>query len=60
MPVPFRVQVLNQIAQLGRNVFVDRELSSVDDAHGQTGTNRVVQEDRVDGFAQGIVAAEAE
>ena len=38
-------------------VFVVRQSSRVDDGHIEARLNRVIQKDRMHGFAQGIVAA---
>ncbi len=43
-----------------RNLFVDRQLAGVDDAHVQAGLDRVVQERRVHRLAHHVVAAERE
>ena len=50
--------VFDAFEQVGRNVFVDRELASVDDAHVEAGFDGVVQECRMNRFADDVVAAE--
>ncbi len=52
--------VLDRVAQVSGQVFVDRQLPGVDDAHIHAGANRVIQEHRVDRFAHDVVAAERE
>ena len=52
--------VLDQFEQFRRDVLVHRELPGVDDAHRQSGLDRVEEERRVDGLAHQVVAAEAE
>ena len=52
--------VLDALAQLRIEVVVDADHAGVDDAHVHPGLDRVVQEDRVDGFAHRVVAAERE
>ena len=52
--------VLDQVAQLRREIRIHAELAGVDDAHGQAGLDGVIQEDRVYGLAHGLVAAERE
>ncbi len=52
--------VLYAIAQRLRNLVVDAQLTRVDDAHRKPRANRVVQEHRVDRFANGIVASKRE
>ena len=52
--------VFHAFAQLGIEVVVDADHAGVDDAHGQAGLDRVVQEHGVDRFARRVVAAEAE
>ena len=53
-------EVLDELAQLGLDVVVDRQRAGVDDAHVHPGPDRVVQEDRVDRLADRVVAAERE
>ena len=52
--------VFDALQQILGNFFVDRQLAGVDDAHIHAGANGVVQERRVHGFADDIVAAERE
>ena len=52
--------VLDVLAQLFGDLVVDRELAGVDDAHVQAGVDGVVEERRVHGFADRVVAAERE
>ena len=52
--------VLYGVAQVERDVFIDAELSGVDDAHVHARAGGVVEEDGVDGLAHGVVAAEGE
>ena len=52
--------VFDLLAQRRIEVVVHAEHAGIDDAHRQAGPDRVVQEHGVDGFAHGIVAAEAE
>ena len=55
---PIQHDVLDPLAQFRRDRVVDAELAGVDDAHRHAGADRVVQEDRVDRLAHGLVAAE--
>ena len=57
---PVEHDVLDAFAQLLGDLVVDDERAGVDDAHVEPGPDRVVQEDRVDGLAHGVVAAERE
>ena len=57
---PGKDDVLDALPKLRIEVVVDRELAGVDDAHVHARGDRVVQEDRVDRLAHGVVAAEAE
>ena len=50
--------VFDQLLELRLDLFVNRELAGVDDAHVETGLDRVVQEHCVHCFAHDIVAAE--
>ena len=50
--------VLDALAQILGYVLVDRELTGIDDPHGQSGANGVVQEYRVHRLAHRVVAAE--
>src|SRR6185503_8311973 len=52
--------VLDALAQLRVDVFVDRQLPGVDDAHRQAGLDGVIQEYRVHRLAHRVVAAERE
>ena len=52
--------VLAQLAQLGWNVVVERQLPGVDDAHVHAGLDGVVEEHRVHRLAHRLVAAERE
>jgi predicted GNAT family acetyltransferase len=52
--------VLDLLAQYRVEVVIDAEHAGVDDAHRQSGLDRVVEEDGVDRFAHRIVAAERE
>ena len=52
--------VLDALQQVGRDVLVHHELAGIDDAHVQTGADRVVEEGRVHRLAHVVVAAEAE
>ena len=47
--------VLDALAKFHRNIFIDRQLSGIDDAHIHASLNRVVQEDRVHGLADRLV-----
>ncbi len=51
---------LRRFAQFRIKVFVDSKLGGVDDAHGHSGVDRVLEEHRVDGAADRVVAAEGE
>ncbi len=55
---PVENDVLDALAQLGRNLVVHAELAGVDDAHRHPGADRVVEEHRVDRLAHRVVAAE--
>ena len=46
--------------QVLRNLFVDFKLSRIDDAHVEASFDAVVQESRVDGFTNDVVAAKTE
>ena len=48
--------VLDPLEQVLRDLLVDRELPGVDDAHVEAGLDGVVQERRVDGLADHVVA----
>ena len=52
--------VLDGFAEVEGDVLIDAELSGVDDAHVHAGAGGVVEEDGVDGLADGVVAAEGE
>ena len=52
--------VFDPLAQGGRDLVIDLQLAGVDDAHGQAVLDGVVEEDRVDGLAHRVVAAEGE
>ncbi|MNK86739.1 hypothetical protein D3C87_1066570 [compost metagenome] len=52
--------VFHGVAQFCRDLVVDLQLTGVDDAHGQAGTDRVQQEHRVDRLAHRVVATERE
>ncbi|MBV6410709.1 MAG: hypothetical protein GAKPKEKM_01531 [Rhodocyclaceae bacterium] len=52
--------VLDALAQVCRDVLVHTELAGIDDAHGESGLDGVVEEDGVDGLAHRVVAAEGE
>ena len=52
--------VLDAFAQLGVDVVEDDEGPGVDDAHVHAGLDGVVEEDRVDRLAHGVVAPERE
>ena len=53
-------EVFDEVAQLGVDFSVDLEHPGVDDRHVQSGLNRVVEEDGVDGLAHGVVAGKSE
>ena len=55
---PVEDDVLHRVPQGRRQVGVDGELAGVDDRHVEAGRDRVVQEHRVHGLADGVVAAE--
>ncbi|CCJ86418.1 hypothetical protein BN133_2795 [Cronobacter dublinensis 582] len=57
---PVEDHVLDRIAQLGREVVVNRELPGVHDAHVHAVADSVVEEHGVNGFAHRIVAAKRE
>jgi hypothetical protein len=50
---PVEHDVLDALAQFGRNVVVHAELARVDDAHRHAGADRVIQEHRVDASRTG-------
>ena len=52
--------VLDALAQVLRDVVVNRELARIHDAEVHAGLDRVIQEHRVHGLAHGLVAAERE
>ena len=52
--------ILDQLAELGIDVVVERELAGIDDAHIHAGLDGVVQEHRMHGLAHALVAAESE
>ena len=52
--------VLDPFTQVSRDVLVNRQLPCIDDSHGQTRTNRVVQEYGMHRFAHRLVAAKRE
>src|SRR4051812_30070655 len=55
---PVEYHVLDALAQLVGQVVIDRQATGVDDAHVHAGTDRVEQEDRMDGLTHRVVAAE--
>ncbi len=52
--------VLDAVAQFGGDLIIDFQLTGVDDTHGQAAANGVIEEDRVNGLAHRVVAAERE
>ena len=50
--------VLDPLAKLGVDLVVDHQRPGVDDAHVETGLDRVEEEDGVDGLAHRVVPAE--
>ena len=48
------------VTQLRRQVVIYRQLTGIDDTHGQTGTNGVVKEYRVNRLADRVVTTERE
>jgi hypothetical protein len=52
--------ILDAFAQLLGHVVIDHQCAGIDDAHIHAGLDGVVQEDRVDRLAHGVVAAERE
>ncbi len=52
--------VLNSVSQFRWQVVVNSQLTGVNDAHIEAGFNGVIQEYRVDGFPNRVVAAERE
>ena len=50
--------VLDGVAEVEGDVLIDAELPGVDDAHVHAGARGVVEEDGVDGLADGVVATE--
>ena len=52
--------VLDQLAQVGRDIVVDGELSGVDDPHIHAGPDGMIKEHGVHRLAHGLVAAERE
>ena len=57
---PIQHGILHRLLEVGRDVLVDRQLAGVDDSHGETRCDRVVEEHRVDGFAHSVIAPERE
>ena len=57
---PVEEHVLDELAELGRDLLVDLEHAGVDDAHVHPGLDGVVEERRVHRLADVVVAAEAE
>src|SRR5207244_10882790 len=53
-------EVLDALEQIFRDVLVDDQLSGVDDTRVEAGANRVIEECRMDRFADDVVAAERE
>ncbi len=52
--------ILDHVPQFGRNIFINRQLTGIDDTHIHAVTDGVVQEYRMDRLAHGIVAPERE
>ena len=52
--------VLDQLAELGIDVVVERELAGIDDAHVHAGLDGVIEEHRMHRLAHPLVAAEGE
>ena len=52
--------ILNLLAQGGRKVIIDAELTGIDDAHGEAGLDGVIKKYRVNRLAHRVVAAERE
>ena len=50
--------ILDPLAQFSRNLFVDRQLPGIDDAHIHACTNSVIQEYRVNRLTHRIVTPE--
>ncbi len=57
---PVENHVLHRFQQIGRNLRVNSQLPRVDDAHVQPGGDGVVEEGRMHGFADGVVAPKTE
>ena len=57
---PVEDDVLDVLQQILRDVLVDDQLASIDDAHVHPGLDGVKQKRRVDGFADRVVATERE
>ncbi len=53
-------EIFYALPQIGGDVFVGHQCAGIHDAHIHAGLHAVVQEHRVDGFAQRVVAAETE
>ena len=52
--------VFDPVFEVTRYVFVNGKLTSINNAHRESGADRVIEEDGVDGLAHRIVAAERE
>ena len=50
--------VFNPVPKFSGNVFVNGQLSRIDDTHGETRFNSMVEKHRVYGFPNRVVAAE--
>ncbi len=57
---PIQHDVLDDLPQIGRDSFVDRELAGIHDPHVHAGGNRVVEKHGMHHLADGVVAAEGE
>ena len=57
---PIQQHIFHAFEQVFGNLFVDFQLAGVDDAHVEASFDRVIQERRIDRFANGVVPAEAE
>ncbi len=57
---PVENDVFDVRQQIFRDVFIDDELTGVDDAHVEAGRNRVIEERGVNRFAHDVVPAERE
>ena len=51
-------RIFDRLLEVLRDLIINRQLSCVDNSHRQSSFDGVVEKDRMDGFSDGIVAAE--